>query len=125
MSSPAPADAHALKCELAADVLCSFGKLRFAATGWSMLPSVWPGETLLVERVAPDQVRIGDLVLVGREGGPVLIASWVLRVILRIHAGLRKAMRCPFQILRWPRMSCLAASRTSSWRVSASQCPRS
>ena len=58
----------ALKCELAAEVLRSFGTLRFAATGWSMLPSVWPGETLVVERVQPDQVRIGDVVVVGREG---------------------------------------------------------
>jgi signal peptidase I len=58
----------AVKCELAAEVLRSFGTLRFAATGWSMLPSVWPGETLVVERVQPDQVRIGDVVLVGREG---------------------------------------------------------
>jgi hypothetical protein len=58
----------ALKCELAAEVLRSFGTLRFAATGWSMLPSVWPGETLVVERVSQDQERIGDLVLVGREG---------------------------------------------------------
>lgn len=57
-----------LKCELAGDVLRSFGSLRFAATGWSMLPSVWPGETLVVERVEPDRVRVGDLVLVGREG---------------------------------------------------------
>jgi signal peptidase I len=59
---------NTLKCELAVEVLRSFGTLRFAATGWSMLPSVWPGETLLVERVSQDQVRIGDLVLVGREG---------------------------------------------------------
>ncbi len=58
----------AAKCELAAEVLRSFGTLRFAATGWSMLPSVWPGETLVVERVEPNQVRIGDMVLVGREG---------------------------------------------------------
>jgi hypothetical protein len=57
-----------LKCELAAEALLSFGTLRFAATGWSMLPSVWPGETLVVERVRPDEVRIGDLVLAVREG---------------------------------------------------------
>ncbi len=57
-----------LKCELAAEVLRSFGTLRFAATGWSMLPSVWPGDTLVVERVDQDQVRIGDVVVVGREG---------------------------------------------------------
>jgi signal peptidase I len=59
---------NTLKCELATEVLRSFGALRFAATGWSMLPSVWPGETLLVERVSQDHVRIGDVVLVGREG---------------------------------------------------------
>ena len=56
----------ALKCELAAEVLRSFGKLRFAATGWSMLPSVWPGETLVVERASNDRVRLGDIVLVDR-----------------------------------------------------------
>lgn len=60
--------APALKCALASEVLRSFGTLRFAATGWSMLPSVWPGETLVVERVSQDQVRVGDVVLVGREG---------------------------------------------------------
>lgn len=59
---------NAVKSELAAEVLRSFGTLRFAATGWSMLPSIWPGETLVVERVEPHQVRIGDVVLVGREG---------------------------------------------------------
>jgi signal peptidase I len=62
------ADAAAVKCELASEVLRSFGVLRFRATGWSMIPTVWPGETLVVERVTPDQVRIGDIVLVGREG---------------------------------------------------------
>ncbi len=58
----------AVKCELATEVLRSFGSLRFAATGWSMLPAVWPGDTLVVDRVGQDQVRIGDVVLVGREG---------------------------------------------------------
>ncbi|HTA50511.1 MAG TPA: hypothetical protein VK930_13745 [Verrucomicrobiae bacterium] len=59
--------AHALKCELAGEVLRSFGSLRFKATGWSMLPSVWPGDTLVIERVSPDRVRVGDLMLVGRD----------------------------------------------------------
>ncbi len=58
----------AVKCELAGEVLRSFGSLRFAATGWSMLPSVWPGDTLVVNRITPDQVHIGDVVLVGRDG---------------------------------------------------------
>jgi hypothetical protein len=60
--------AHALKCELACEVLRSFGNLRFAATGWSMLPTLWPGDTLEVDRVSRDQVQLGDVVLVGREG---------------------------------------------------------
>jgi hypothetical protein len=60
--------AAAVKCELAGEVLRSFGKLRFAATGWSMLPTVWPGDTLVVDRVGSDQVCIGDVVLVGRDG---------------------------------------------------------
>jgi signal peptidase I len=58
----------AVKCELAGEVLRSFGSLRFAATGWSMLPSLWPGDTLVVNRITPDQVHVGDVVLVGREG---------------------------------------------------------
>ncbi|MGB6403507.1 MAG: hypothetical protein WBF26_11730, partial [Candidatus Sulfotelmatobacter sp.] len=60
--------AHALKCELAGEVLRSFGSLRFKATGWSMLPSVWPGDTLVIERVSADRVRVGDVMLVARDG---------------------------------------------------------
>ena len=59
---------HALKCELAGEVLRSFGSIRFKATGWSMLPAVRPGDTLVIERVSPDQVRVGDVMLVGRDG---------------------------------------------------------
>jgi len=70
MTSAASASdtATAVKCDLAGEVLHSFGSLRFAATGWSMLPAVWPGDTLMVDRIAPEQVRVGDVVLVGRDG---------------------------------------------------------
>jgi signal peptidase I len=61
-------EAHLLKCELASEVLHSSGRLRLCVTGWSMLPTVWPGDTLVVERVSPDQVRIGDVVVVARDG---------------------------------------------------------
>jgi hypothetical protein len=57
------------KWDLGREVLCSFGELRFAATGWSMLPSIWPGETLVVECVSPEQICIGDVILTEREGG--------------------------------------------------------
>jgi hypothetical protein len=57
---------HALKCELASEVLLSSGSLRLQVTGWSMLPAVWPGDTLVVERVAGSAVSEGDIVLFGR-----------------------------------------------------------
>ena len=60
-------DAHALKCELAAESLRSSGTLRLQVTGWSMLPSVWPGDTLMVERVTSSAVAEGDIVLFGRD----------------------------------------------------------
>jgi signal peptidase I len=59
-------EAHATKCELAAEVLRSSGRLRLCVTGWSMLPAVWPGDTLLINRSAADQVSEGDLVLLER-----------------------------------------------------------
>ena len=66
-STPAGA-AAAVKCDLAREVLRSFGPIRFPAIGRSMLPAVWPGDTLVVEGVSPDRVRIGDVVVVGRQG---------------------------------------------------------
>jgi signal peptidase I len=60
--------ATALKCDLAGEVLRSFGSLRFVATGWSMLPTIWPGDTLMVDRVSPEKINVGEVVLVGRSG---------------------------------------------------------
>jgi signal peptidase I len=68
-------EVHAVKCELASEVLLSSGKLRLRVTGWSMLPSVWPGDTLLVERIGAEEAREGDIVLFGR--GRRLIAHRV------------------------------------------------
>jgi len=56
------------KCELAVEILRSYGTFRFTATGWSMLPAVWSGDTLVVDRVRADQIQIGDIAVVGREG---------------------------------------------------------
>jgi signal peptidase len=58
---------HAVKCELAGEVLRSSGMLRLRVTGWSMLPAVWPGDTLVVESAASDAVADGDIVLFGRD----------------------------------------------------------
>jgi len=59
-----PANINALKCELAGEVLRSSGTLRVRATGWSMLPTVWPGDTLVIERIQqPGAVSEGDIAM--------------------------------------------------------------
>jgi len=40
------AETHALKCELAGEVLRSSGRLRLKVSGSSMLPVIRPGDTL-------------------------------------------------------------------------------
>lgn len=60
-------EAHALKCEMAAEVLQSSGKLRLRVMGWSMLPTVWPGDTLIVERIDSVKVPEGEIVLFCRD----------------------------------------------------------
>jgi signal peptidase I len=60
-------DAHALLCDLAAEALRSSGKLRLRVNGRSMLPAVWPGDTLLVECAKEGAVHEGDIVLFGRD----------------------------------------------------------
>lgn len=57
----------ALKCDLAGEVLRCSGSLRLGVTGWSMLPTIWPGDSLLIERAGWKDVRMGDVVLFGRD----------------------------------------------------------
>ena len=60
--------AHAAKCELAEKTLRLFGSLRLRVTGFSMLPSVWPGDVVLVRRQRMQQIHPGDIVLFARHG---------------------------------------------------------
>jgi signal peptidase I len=53
---------------LAVEVLRTFGELRFAALGASMLPAIFPGDTLIVRRETARSARRGDVVLFFREG---------------------------------------------------------
>jgi signal peptidase I len=55
--------AHAVKCELAGEVLASSGTLRLRVTGWSMLPTMWPGDTLVIESAKGAAISEGDIVL--------------------------------------------------------------
>jgi hypothetical protein len=59
-------EVHSIKCEMAAEVLRTSGLLRLKVTGWSMLPTVRPGDTLIVERAGRSALVQGDIVLVSR-----------------------------------------------------------
>lgn len=53
---------------LATEMLRSFGEFRFVAWGGSMVPSIFPGDTLIVHGEAARTARRGDVVLFFREG---------------------------------------------------------
>ncbi|MFZ0313777.1 MAG: S24/S26 family peptidase [Candidatus Korobacteraceae bacterium] len=66
-----PADPQcrmAVGCALAAEVVCRFGEVRLKVTGASMLPSIWPGDIVQVERREICELQPGQVVLCRREG---------------------------------------------------------
>jgi hypothetical protein len=66
---PFTTEAHEVhKLELAAEVLGSGSAIRLQAFGTSMLPSIWPGDILHIERKAANETAPGDIVLVLRGG---------------------------------------------------------
>ena len=76
--SQGPRDcAHSLKCDLAGEVLLSFGHLRLRVRGWSMLPAIWPGDILELERAQAADLSKGEIVLFRRDRR--LFAHRVLR----------------------------------------------
>jgi hypothetical protein len=60
------ASGHAARCSLVAEALYTSGVVRLRVTGRSMLPSVWPGDTLLVRRRGAEQLARGDILLFHR-----------------------------------------------------------
>ena len=56
------------KLDLAAEVLGRGGTIRLQAQGTSMLPSIWPGDVLSIESKSGQDIALGDIVLVARDG---------------------------------------------------------
>jgi signal peptidase len=71
--------APALGCELTVDVVRTFGEARLKVNGASMLPSVWPGDVVTVQRRELAELQPGQIVLCYREGE--LIAHRVRSVL--------------------------------------------
>lgn len=86
-------ESHLLRCELAAEVLRSSGTLRLRVTGWSMLPTVWPGDILIIRRVDSADVLEGEIVLFSR--GRRLVAHRVVKNQGSAMSTRGDAMRAP------------------------------
>jgi hypothetical protein len=56
------------KRDLAVEALRASGRVRLAARGYSMLPSLWPGDVLTIHASTLAQLVPADLVLYQREG---------------------------------------------------------
>ncbi len=62
-----PVTRDSVTLDLATEVARSFGSLRFAAYGASMLPAIFPGDILQVRGQAVDEFQAGDVVLFSRD----------------------------------------------------------
>lgn len=58
---------ESLQCELLAEAIRLHGRARLRVQGTSMLPSLWPGDVLRVERRGSAEVGVGCIVLYRRE----------------------------------------------------------
>ena len=59
---------YAAKCAVTADVLRASGHVELKNTSGSMVPSFWPGDNLVIDRVGIDEIVVGDLALYSRNG---------------------------------------------------------
>jgi hypothetical protein len=57
-----------LKQELTLDVLRQHGRCRLQVSGTSMLPTLWPGDTVSIEGRPLSELGVGDIVLYERCG---------------------------------------------------------
>jgi len=59
---------RALCCELVEEVARTAGEVRLKVTGGSMLPAIWPGDVIAVERCSFAELEPGQIVLYRHEG---------------------------------------------------------
>lgn len=76
-----------LTAELAAEILNASGSVRSVARGASMLPAIFPGDTLEIHARSFGEVRTGDVVLAKNED------------LLYTHRVVREELRCGKRVL--------------------------
>jgi signal peptidase I len=57
---------NTVRLGLAIEVLQAFGEIRFVARGLSMLPSILPGDMIVVRKARMNEIRAGEVVLYAR-----------------------------------------------------------
>jgi signal peptidase I len=67
MISPDAILQHSVRTDLAAESLRVSGTLRIKVTGWSMLPTIWPGDIIVVNTADHNQIAAGDIALFRRK----------------------------------------------------------
>jgi signal peptidase I len=63
-------DAHLHEgcCHLVAEVVRATGSAKLKVTGLSMLPAIWPGDVLTVNKISPKMLERGQIVLYRGDG---------------------------------------------------------
>jgi signal peptidase I len=74
--------AHAIKCELACESLVRSGSLRLKVNGWSMIPTIWPDDVLMISRISDEDIQIGRIALYRRNH-----RIFVHRVVVPQYSG--------------------------------------
>ncbi len=58
---------EAAKCGLIAETLRAGRRIKIRALGISMMPAIWPGDTLVIEPVPVGSLKVGQVVVFTRE----------------------------------------------------------
>jgi signal peptidase I len=69
---------EAVKCALFVQVISRYGRAKLKALGSSMIPAIWPGDTLLVELRTLSGLGVGDVAVYLR--GERLFAHRVVKI---------------------------------------------
>jgi hypothetical protein len=83
-----------LGCELAGEVVSSFGEVRLRVLGTSMVPSIHPGDLVSIQRAGLSEISAGEIALYLREG-----RLFAHRVVARAGSSAQ-----PLLILRGDRL---------------------
>jgi len=75
--NPGFQERSAAACELIAEVTNKFGEVTLGVTGASMLPALWPGDLIHVQRCDVSEVKPGQVVLY--RSGAALVAHRIVR----------------------------------------------